>query len=48
VKIKNMETEKLSKKENKTNGDAQLTMVEMGEVNHCSRPSISGENKRSG
>lgn len=43
-----METDKLSKKENKTNGDTQLTMVEMGEVNHCSRPSISGENKRSG
>jgi len=44
-----METDKINdNKENKTNGDVQLTVVEMGDLNHCSRPSTSGENKRSG
>lgn len=43
-----METDKLNDRENKTNGDAQLAVVELGELNHCSRPSTSGENKRSG
>lgn len=43
-----METDKLKDRDNKTNGDTQLAVVEMGELNHCSRPSTSGENKRSG
>lgn len=43
-----METEKLKNKENKTNGDAQLSVVEMEDLNHCPRPSSSGENKKSG
>lgn len=43
-----METEKTNDKETKINSEVQSTMVEMGEVNHCSRPSMTVENKPSG
>jgi len=43
-----METDKLNDRENKTNGDAQVAVLEMGELNHCSVPSTSGENKSAG
>lgn len=43
-----METEKSNEKESKTNGEVQSAMVEMGEINHCSRPSTTVENKPSG
>jgi hypothetical protein len=43
-----METEKSNNEETKTNSEVQSTMVEMGEVNHCSRPSTTVENKPSG
>jgi len=43
-----MENDKLNDRENKTNGDAQVAVIEMRELNHCSRSSVSGESKRSG
>lgn len=43
-----METEKSNDKEAKPNGEVQSSMVEMGEVNHCSIPSRRVENKPSG
>lgn len=43
-----METDKLNDTEKKRKSDTQVAVVEMRELNHSSRPSISGENKTSG
>lgn len=43
-----MDTDKFNQMDTKTNAENQITMIEMGDNNHCAKSSTTEEYKKSG